>query len=38
MFAFYKQLPKKQSKDQALQQAQINYLQTASMEAAHPFY
>ncbi|MEL6942718.1 MAG: CHAT domain-containing protein, partial [Bacteroidota bacterium] len=35
---FYDQLLQKKPKDQALQQAQINYLKTASMEAAHPFY
>jgi len=38
MLNFYEQLLQKKSKDQALQQAQINYLRTASMEAAHPFY
>jgi CHAT domain-containing protein len=38
MLNFYRQLKAKQSKPIALQQAQIDYLETASMQSAHPFY
>ncbi|MEM1326203.1 MAG: CHAT domain-containing protein [Bacteroidota bacterium] len=38
MLAFYENLQQKQSKSEALQTAQLDYLQTASMQTAHPFY